>query len=103
MDKKVVNEYLKKGAVVFGADDSVSLMLPSNAPENDGFSLEQLQKAVGGQIEFYPLLVNGCYVIVNEDGLLYGLPFNWNFYEYSKKKRVKVVGSVMLVPTRYVK
>lgn len=102
MSKKVVNEYLKKGAVVFGVDGSISLMLPSNAPENDGFSLEQLQKAVGGRIEFYPLLVNGCYVIVNEEGLLDGLPFNWNFYEYSKK-RVKVVGSAVLVPARYIK
>lgn len=48
MSKKVVNEYLKKGSAVFGVDGSISLMLPSNAPENDGFSLEQLQKAVGG-------------------------------------------------------
>jgi hypothetical protein len=102
MNKKVVNEYLKKGAAVFGVDGSISLMLPSFPPKNDGFSLEQLQKAVGGQIEFYPLLVNGCYVIVNEEGLLYDLPFNWNFYEYSKK-RVKAVGSIALVPTRYIK
>ena len=39
-------------------------------------TLEALQKAVGGYIETVRLRVDNAVMIVNEEGLLLGLPFN---------------------------
>jgi hypothetical protein len=53
------------------ADGSIEQMNPSNGID---FSLKELQEAVGGYIEMV-YLPNGI-MVVNEEGLLKGLPLN---------------------------
>jgi hypothetical protein len=45
-------------------------------PKDDKFTLEELQSAVGGMIEVAPNSPQGKVLLVNEEGLLLGLPLN---------------------------
>ena len=53
-----------------GKSEDVS---PAN---NRSFSLEELQKLVGGYIELIRLPLDKSTMVVNEEGLLHDLPFN---------------------------
>lgn len=52
-------------------------VLPGQAPQvaEIGTKLEDLQKEVGGYIEFVDL-EDGVSAVANEEGLIHGLPFN---------------------------
>lgn len=50
-------------------------VLPASPKNGTDFSLEELQKAVGGYIEIIDLR-NGQIMVVNEEGKIKGLPVN---------------------------
>ena len=69
-------------------------------PNNKVFTLQELQNAVGGSIQFAPTKLKNNLVIVNEEGLIKGL--------YSNKLAAKIigvkfVGNVLLCPKELIK
>lgn len=60
-------------AVLIPADDVQLLRTPANGA---AFSLEEMQQALGGYIEYVTPPLLGHHLIVNEEGLLLQLPFN---------------------------
>ncbi len=63
------------------------------------FTLEELQSAVGGNIEFVPSEKNGHLIIVNEEGHIHGLPFNT---AASFLAGIPLVGDALVVEEKYV-
>jgi hypothetical protein len=60
-------------AIVYKADGETKNVEPKNGIR---FMLEELQEYVGGYIELVHLMEPKYYLLVNEDGLLRGLPLN---------------------------
>lgn len=98
--KKVVpiRYALSKGyAILFiASDDSHGGVDVITHPER--LSLEDLQEKIGGYIEVVNLS-DGYIAIVDEDGLLKGLPINkaWKLFEYSKDYPMPFVGNVLFM------
>lgn len=69
----------------------------------EAIELEEYQRAVGGWIETVDLPAFGSTMLVNEEGLLRGLPFNrratflWWFHVPSARSRARLVGDALLV------
>ena len=85
-------------ALILHPDLSVEVLDTFDAPGGRP-TLEQLQKAVGGYIEIVRCTKLHCYLVVNEEGLLDGLPHNAvASYLVSDLIRgeVRIVGSVVL-------
>lgn len=61
----------------------------------DGSYLEPLQELVGGLIEFAPTFDPEIEMVVNEEGLLIGLPVN---LQASLTSGRPIVGTAVLVP-----
>jgi hypothetical protein len=61
-------------ATIYRTDDTVEEVEPRNGTD---FSLEEMQKIVGGFIEVF-LLKENRFMIVNEEGKLFYLPLNKN-------------------------
>lgn len=57
-------------------------------------TLEALQKAVGGYIETVRLRVDNAVIIVNEEGLLLGLPYNTGASEFAGQS---IFGTAIIV------
>ena len=68
-------------------------------PENSKFTLEELQKLVGGYIEVYPtrLLSPMAVFLCDEEGLLKKRKFNNLFYDVFGET---AVGNVLVVPKK---
>jgi hypothetical protein len=60
--------------------------------EGSTFTLEELQGYVEGYIQLVPTQ-SGDYIVVNEEGILYNLPFNSNA---SSEFQMGLVGNVLL-------
>ena len=61
-------------------------------PGPKGYTLEALQAAVGGLIELV-YITNGLVMVVNEEGLVHGLPFN---FTASLIAGYQIVGNVVI-------
>lgn len=81
----------KMDSALWVKTDGVKLL----KPHGEYFTLEELQTAVGGYIETIASPLDGCIAVVNEDGLLKGLPRN-TLYEQMFGRRL--VGNVLIVP-----
>lgn len=64
-------------------------------PKGKYFTLKELQNCVGGPIEIAPAIYKGCFIVVNEEGPIYGLPKNEIFEQIYRKS---YVGNVLIVP-----
>ena len=73
--------------IIYHTDGTMILAVPSNGKK---FMLEELQKAVGGYIQIVPNSSPASYC--NEEGLVYGLPYN---AQASKRFGVNLVGPVI--------
>ena len=82
-------------AILFKASGEWEFIKP-----NDGkkFSLEELQKYVGGYIELIRLPGREC-LVVNEEGVLLGLPLNQTITEAISRP---IVGDVVYTPSKLV-
>jgi len=70
---------------------------------NDNLSLEDLQKIVGGYIEFLPLKDNK-FMIVNEDGKCINLPINIQATFIAKNSNINdfIVGDVVVIDRKFI-
>ncbi len=66
-------------------------------PQGEYFTLEELQKAVNGYIELAPVVDEDYLTVVNEEGLLKGLPLNTLYLQLFGRR---LVGNVLIVPRR---
>lgn len=64
-------------------------------PKGKYFTLKELQKAVGGNIEIYPYRDSKHIILVNEEGALLGLQYNINALDTLD---IDVLGNVLIVP-----
>jgi hypothetical protein len=75
-------------------------------PEGKTWSLKELQAHVGGYIEVYPLPQKRGepqrFLVLNEEGLLHGLPKNWMVSAIFGKS-ANIVGTVVVCPSRMVR
>lgn len=78
-------------ALVLNTDNSISFI----KPKDTAFELNELQEQVKGYIEVYPLRIPGHIVLVNEEGLIHNMEFN---YLASRVFGMKAVGPVMICP-----
>ena len=83
---------MKEGLVIT-PDFSMRIIKPSG----EKFNLKELQKEVQGYIEYYPTNNTKYKVIVNEEGLLMGLPMN---KLSSNVFGIHAVGNVLIVPNK---
>lgn len=65
--------------------------------QSQPFTLKQLQVAVEGHIELAPNIFDDYLTVVNEEGILKGLPFNTIAYKLLK---VEYVGNVLICPLK---
>ena len=86
-------------ALILHADRSVEVLDVLDAPGGRP-TLEQLQGAVGGMIELVRCARLDAYLVVNEEGLLKGLPYNGvasYLASYTEGRRsVTIVGPAVL-------
>lgn len=68
-------------------------------PHKRFYELEELQKIVGGYIELVYLL-NDEVMVVNEEGLLYNLPYNVKASNYANRP---IVGDVLICKRKHLK
>lgn len=80
-----------KNALLFKTDGSIE----TYTPKNEYFTLEELQKAVGGLIELYPRTYLDMYVVCDEEGLLKQRQRNSIFASLTS---IELVGDVLLCP-----
>ncbi|MEW6606269.1 MAG: hypothetical protein AB1414_02280 [bacterium] len=78
-------------ALVLNTDNTITYIKPKGTT----FELDELQEQVKGFIEVYPLRIPGQIVLVNEEGLLHNMEFN---YLASRVFGMKAVGPVMICP-----
>ncbi|MCH9837139.1 DUF3846 domain-containing protein [bacterium] len=75
-------------------------------PEGETWSLSELQAHVGGYIEVYPLPHKRGepkrILVLNEEGLLHGLPKNW-MVSALLGEGANIVGTVVVCPSRMVR
>lgn len=75
---------------ILKADGTVKALIPER--DDKSFTLEQLQKVVGGFIEIVHLN-DKVIMVVNEEGLCNGLPLN---FHASRVARQPIVGDVLV-------
>lgn len=68
-------------------------------PHKKCYELEELQKIVGGYIELVNLPYDGV-MVVNEEGLLYNLPYNLKASNYANRP---IVGDVLVCKRKHLK
>lgn len=83
---------------LFKTDGSTIDILPTNLEE--GFTLEECQKMVGGYIEAFVGVPVNHLVICDEGGLMKKLPYN---EVASTEAGVDLVGDVMIIERKYFK
>lgn len=88
-----LSTYDKKDTALWVKQDRLELVKPKGA----FFTLGELQNAVGGYIEIAPALDRDYMTVVDEEGLLKGLPLNNLFLKMFDRK---IVGNVLVVPRR---
>lgn len=75
------------------------------SPKNGtDFSLEEMQKVVGGYIEMYH--ISDMLMVINEEGKLYGLPYNekaTKLFRESYKTDDFIVGNVLVCDNNQIK
>lgn len=81
----------KKNVAILITQDEVKLYMP----KDKHFTLKELQKVVDGHIELAPRVFDDYLTVVNEEGLIYQLPFNELAY---KLFEVEFVGNVLICP-----
>lgn len=81
----------KKNIAILITQNEVKLI----KPKDRYFTLKELQEAVEGNIEIAPRVLDDYVIVVNEEGLLKGLPYNELAY---KLFRVELVGNVLICP-----
>lgn len=69
-------------------------MSPIHPDNGNKFTLDEVQKVVGGYVQVIRLAHN-MKLLVNEDGLMKGLPLNILASQMANRK---IVGDVILVP-----
>jgi len=74
-------------AFLINTDDMVTEIGPGGGRST--FTLEELQKLVGGYIEIVSL-ANGDLLVVNEDGMALGLPTNERATMIAERDRVRM-------------
>ena len=85
---------------VFTIGRGYALLIKENTcellkPNNQVFTLKELQNAVGGYIEIAPSSMEHNYIVVNEEGLIKGL------YQNELARKIlgkKFVGNVLICP-----
>lgn len=82
-----------KNMAILITQDEVKLV----QPKDKYFTLKELQTAVEGHIEIAPKVMDGYLTVVNEEGLIYGLPFNELAF---KMFETELVGNVLIVPEK---
>ena len=60
-------------ALVLNTDNTITYIKPKGTT----FELNELQEQVKGYIEVYPLRIPGHIVLVNEEGLIHNMEFNY--------------------------
>ncbi len=83
--------YSKTNAMLVKTDGTIELV----KPEAEKFALKELQKCVDGYIEIYPSRNKKYVILVNEEGLIHNLPYN---YIAEKILAVRAVGNVLICP-----
>lgn len=83
-------------SVIIKTDGSRIVTNPKNGKD---FQLDELQKIVGGYIEIVHL-PNGQIMVVNEEGLIHGLPYN---ADASIEAMDIIVGDVLVCDSEKVK
>lgn len=78
-------------AQLIRSNGAIENLIPKNKTK---FTLEELQEAVNGYIEPIRLPQDKCCALVNEEGLLYHLPFNETA---SRLLGMKLVGNVLIL------
>ncbi|MDE7264044.1 MAG: DUF3846 domain-containing protein [Anaeroplasmataceae bacterium] len=66
-------------------------------PKKEYFTLEEKQKAVAGNIAIAPERMGDCFVVVNEEGALRGMPPNLTGYNIFGWK---YLGNILIVPEK---
>lgn len=88
-----LSTYDAKNTALLIKQDSLELI----KPKGEYFTLEELQAAVGGYIEIAPALDKDYITVVNEEGLLLGLPLNNLYLQMFGRK---LVGDIFVVPRK---
>lgn len=83
----------KKDTALWVKQDCLELV----KPQSEYFTLDELQAAVDGYIELAPSVNCDFLTVVNEEGLLKGLPTNTLFQHLNGQR---LVGNVLIVPRR---
>lgn len=97
---------MESKAYVLYADGRSNEVSPANGTD---FSLEEMQKIVGGNIEICECHDSSMILVINEEGKLEGLDFNYDAtlkYKYAKvngKLVDVIVGDVLYCPSEMVK
>lgn len=90
---------LSKSAYFISTDartpDDLVMAIPNGGAKY--FTLEEIQAYVGGLVEYVPTDRQGIVLIVNEEGLIHGLPLN---PIASNMVRRKIVGNVLISTLR---
>lgn len=81
----------KKNLAILITQNEVRLIQPNDKY----FTLKELQTAVEGHIELAPRVFDDFLTVVNEEGLIYNLPFNELAF---KMFEVEYYGNVLIVP-----
>lgn len=90
-------------AKIFFTDGTEKNVSPKNGTD---FSLEEMHAIVCGYIEVLPLDKTGEIMVLNEEGKLYGLPYNAKATVYLKANSVYdeyIVGDVLVCDFEQVK
>tara|TARA_R110002012_G_scaffold311164_2_gene520456 strand:- start:2726 stop:3073 length:348 start_codon:yes stop_codon:yes gene_type:complete len=89
---------------VLKPDGSIESFKPKDGTT---FTLEEVQNAVGGYVQ--PIYMGSSLMLVNEDGLEIGLPYNsqatkiYTKYFKTNNKENFIVGDVLLCPSNMLK
>lgn len=88
-------------AKLIKTDGTIENVEPKNGTD---FSLDEMQKFVGGYIEVaYPPSEHGAIMVVNEEGKLRGLPINKLASKAYFPNQDVIVGDVLLCHTSQIK
>lgn len=78
---------------ILKSDDTVQIFKPLNG---ENFSLDEMQKAVGGLIQVVNIPHTDLIMVINEEGVLFFLPKN---HMASAIVRQDIVGNVIIMPS----
>lgn len=91
--KVLMSTLQKQNAALLITQDEARIYIP----KDKYFTLKELQDAVEGNIELAPRIFDDYLTVVNEEGILKGLPFNTIAY---KLFEVEYVGNVLICPDK---